>query len=217
MRRKQGFFITLEGIEGSGKSTQAKKLAGALRRRGHRVVLVRDPGSTALGRGLRRVLLHSRQALSPLSEALLFFAARLQLVEEQIRPALARGRVVVCDRFHDSTIAYQGDAGGGDLAWLEQAGRRVVGGVMPNLTIVLDVPARVGLARLGGTHDRIEGKGKAFHGRVRRGFRRLARREPKRIILLDGTQPAAALQQNIVELVMRQLSHFATQPLRHSR
>lgn len=201
----RGFFITLEGIEGSGKTTQARRLAAALRRRGYRVVLVRDPGSTSLGRGLRRVLLHSRQTLSPLSEALLFFAARLQLVEEQIRPALSRGWVVVCDRFHDSTVAYQGDAGGVDPAWLEQAGRRVVGTIMPNLTIVLDVPAGVGLARLGEAHDRIEGKGRAFHERVRKGFRRLARREPKRIIVVDGTQPASTLLEYITSLVHARL------------
>ncbi|MBI2885337.1 MAG: dTMP kinase [Candidatus Omnitrophica bacterium] len=215
MSSTRGFFITLEGIEGSGKSTQAKKLAAALRRRGYRVVLVRDPGSTALGRGLRRVLLHSRQALSPLSEALLFFAARLQLVEEQIRPALSRGSIVVCDRFHDSTIAYQGDAGGVDLAWLEQAGRRVVGKSMPDLTLVLDVPAGVGLKRLGGTHDRIEGKGRAFHERVRRGFRRLARREPKRIVLVDGTQPTSVLHRQILALVVARFTHHPSPITRH--
>lgn len=197
----RGFFITFEGPEGSGKSSQARRLAQALRRAGRRVVFVRDPGSTALGRRLRRVLLHERTALSPMAEALLFIAGRLQLVEERIRPALAQGCVVVCDRFHDSTVAYQGFGGGGDVRFLEQAGRNAIGGLLPDLTILLDVPTAVGFARLTHRRDRMERKPRAFHRRVRRGFLRLARRQRRRVVILDATQSPSAIQRRILKLI----------------
>ena len=180
-------FITLEGPEGSGKSSQAKRWAQALRRAGHPVAVVCDPGSTDLGRRLRRVLLHSHHRLSPLTEALLFIAGRIQLVEECITPALNAGRVVVCDRFHDSTIAYQGYGGRLDVRWLEGVSRRAIGGRMPDLTILLDVPTRVGFARLNRKKDRMERKAAAFHRRVRNGFLRIARSEPTRVVLIDAT------------------------------
>jgi len=197
----RGFFITFEGPEGSGKSSQARRLAQALRRAGRRVVFVRDPGSTALGRRLRRVLLHDRRALSPMTEALLFIAGRLQLVEEFIRPALARGCVVVCDRFHDSTVAYQGFGGGGDIRFLEQAGRNAIGGLLPDLTILLDVPTAVGFARLTHRRDRMERKPRAFHRRVRQGFLRLARRQRRRFVILDATQSPSTIHRQIVACV----------------
>ncbi|MBI4323384.1 MAG: dTMP kinase [Candidatus Omnitrophica bacterium] len=203
-----GFFITFEGPEGSGKSSQAKWLAQALRRRGHQVVFVRDPGSTVLGQRLRRVLLHTRRVrISPLAEALLFIAGRIQLVEEHVRPALRRGCVVICDRFHDSTMAYQGYGGGLDIAWLNQLGRRAIGGVMPRLTILLDVPTRVGFSRIRSPRDRMEQKARAFHHAVRQGFLKLARREPKRFIVLDATEPKSVLQQQVLTLVLRKLTH----------
>ena len=146
---KKGFFITLEGPEGSGKSSQARRLVQALRRRGERVVFVQDPGSTVLGRRLRTLLLHDHlRRVSPMTEALLFIAGRIPLVEEQIRPALRRGRVVVCDRFHDSTVAYQGFGGRLDVRWLDRLGRAAIGDVMPDLTVLLDIPTAVGFARL---------------------------------------------------------------------
>ena len=202
---KRGFFITFEGPEGSGKSSQARRLAQALTRAGRRAVFVRDPGSTALGRRLRRVLLHERRALSPMTEALLFIAGRLQLVEERIRPALAQGGIVVCDRFHDSTVAYQGFGGGGDIRWLEQAGRNAIGGLLPDLTILLDVPTAVGFARLTHRRDRMERKPRAFHRRVRQGFLRLARRQRRRFVVIDATRPQAAIQQHVLRAVRKRL------------
>lgn len=201
----RGFFITLEGPEGSGKSSQARRLADFLRRRGSRVVLVRDPGSTALGRALRQALLHSHTTMTPFMEALLFIGGRVQLVEERIQPALRRGRIVVCDRFHDSTVVYQGDGGGVQTALLERIGRRAIGGLMPSLTIVLDVPTATGFGRLRRPHDRMERKARAFHRRVRAGFLRLARREPRRIAVVDASQPPSAIQQRIATLVSRRL------------
>ena len=201
---KRGFFVTFEGPEGSGKSSQAKWLVQALRRRGHQVVFVRDPGSTVLGRHLRRVLLHTRRVrISPLAEALLFIAGRIHLVEEHIRPALRRRSIVICDRFHDSTMAYQGYGGGLDIAWLNQLGRRAIGGVMPSLTILLDVPTGVGFSRIRGRRDRMEQKARAFHRAVRQGFLKLARREPRRFVVLDATQPQSMLQQQILTRVLR--------------
>ena len=176
--RKKGFFITFEGPEGSGKSSQAKRLVAALRRAGRRVTYVCDPGSTTLGERLRRVLLHERQTISPMAEAFLFIAGRVQLVDERIHPALARGHIVVCDRFHDSTVAYQGYGGQLDVRWLDRLGRAAIGGLMPDRTFLLDLPPAVGFGRLKGARDRMERKARAFHQRVRRGYRRIARQEP---------------------------------------
>jgi len=205
MPLRKGFFITLEGPEGSGKSSQARKLASWLRARKQSVVLVRDPGSTALGRALRQVLLHSSGQLSPLTEALLFIGGRVALVEERIRPALRRGRVVVCDRFHDSTVAYQGFGGGVPVDLLERIGRRAIGGCMPRLTFLLDLPTEAGFARLRRHHDRIERKTRAFHRRVRQGFLRLAKREPRRFVVVDASRPSAHVQRQIEAIMMKRL------------
>lgn len=199
---RRGFFITFEGPEGSGKSSQAKWLAAVLRRKGYKVICVSDPGSTTLGRHVRRVLLHTRRVrISPLAEALLFIAGRIQLVEEHIRPAMRRGCVVICDRFHDSTMAYQGYGGGLEIAWLNQLGRRAIGGVMPSLTILLDVPTSVGFSRIKSRRDRMERKARAFHQAVRQGFLTLARREPRRFVVLDATRPKRELHEQILTVV----------------
>ena len=204
--RPRGVFITFEGPEGSGKSSQAKRLVWALRRAGRGVAFVRDPGSTVLGQRLRQVLLHARLAhLSPLAEAFLFIAGRVQLVEEQIRPALRQGRIVVCDRFHDSTMVYQGFGGRLNGTWLDRVGRRAVGGLMPDLTILLDVPVAAGLARLTHPKDRMEQRALPFHRRVRQGYRQLARREPQRFVVLDATQAPATIHRQILAVVLKRL------------
>ncbi len=202
-----GFFITLEGPEGSGKSSQGRWLVRALRRAGCQAVFIRDPGSTALGRALRRLLLQSDAALSPMAEALVFIGGRVALVEERIRPALRRRQVVVCDRFHDSTVAYQGFGGGLDVRWLDRVGRRAIGGCLPSLTILLDVPTAQGFARLHRGRDRMERKALAFHRRVRAGYLRLARREPTRVVVIDASQPADAVRAQLLKRCQTALSN----------
>ncbi len=212
----RGFFITFEGPEGSGKSSQARRLVRALRRAGCRVVMVNDPGSTVLGRQLRTVLLHeSHNALSSLAEALLFIAGRVALVEEQIRPALRKRRVVGCDRFHDSTMAYQGFGGRLDIRWLDQIGRRAIGGLVPDLTVLLDVPTAVGFARLRHRKDRMERKARMFHERVRRGFHRIALKEPRRIVVIDATQATDVVHRQILARVVKRLAR--TRPKKGGR
>ena len=203
--KRAGLFITLEGPEGSGKSTQSRWMVNGLRRAGYRVVFLRDPGSTALGRALRRVLLHTSGRLSPLAEALLFIGGRVQLVEELIQPALRRGRIVICDRFHDATVAYQGFGGGLKVPWLDRLGREAIHGVMPSLTIVLDVATQAGFARLHRSRDRMERKAAAFHRRVRRGYLQLAKREPKRLAVVDASQSRERVHAQIERVVIRHL------------
>lgn len=206
MSRKKGFFITLEGPEGSGKSSQARRLVQRLRRVGRRVVFVHDPGTTSLGKRLRSVLLHERlTTISPMSEALLFISGRMQLVEERIVPALEHGAVVICDRFHDSTMAYQGYGGQLDIAWLDRLGRTAINGLMPHLTILLDLPPAQGLGRVKGPKDRMERKAVAFHERVRHGFIALVRREPKRFVVINAAQPKADVHRQILSAVLSRL------------
>ena len=198
--------MTLEGPEGSGKSSQGHWLVATLRRAGYRVTFLRDPGSTALGRALRRALLDTSAGLSPMAEALLFIGGRVQLVEERIRPALARHDVVICDRFHDSTVVYQGFGGGVDGAWLNRLGRAAIHGVMPALTILLDVSTEEGFARLHRSRDRMERKTVQYHRRVRSGYLRLAKREPRRFVVVDASRPPEAVREQIETMVMERLT-----------
>lgn len=201
----RGFFITLEGPEGSGKTSQARWLVRTLRRRGYSVGFATDPGSTALGRQLRRVLLHTTTPFFPMAEALLFIGGRVALVEERIQPALSKGQIVVCDRFHDATVVYQGFGGGLDVPWLNRVGRHAIHGVMPQLTILLDLPTHQGFARLHRARDRMERKAIDFHRRVRHGYLQLAKREPRRFIVVDAAQPAPQIQRQIQRIVLRRL------------
>ena len=186
-------FITFEGIEGSGKTTHLRHLAAQLRAAGHEVVETREPGGTPAGAAVRALLLGSDAVpLSPLAELLLYCADRAQHVEQVIRPALAAGRVVLCDRFSDSTIAYQGYGRGLDLGTVRSLDATARVGVWPDLTFLLDCPVPVGLARARerrGTPagaDRFERETLEFHARVRAGFETLAAAEPGRFCTLDS-------------------------------
>lgn len=194
-------FLTLEGIDGSGKSTQATRLEKVLRSAGRRVVLVREPGSTALAERVRAILLDRElAALDPRAELLLYVACRAQLVHETIRPALGGGVIVVSDRFSDSTIAYQGYGRelGADLA--RQADLVATNGIQPDLTFLIDLPVDVAASRLTSKRsDRLEAEERAFHERVRRGFLEIARQEPDRVVVVDGSPPPDEVTERIVE------------------
>jgi dTMP kinase len=190
-RAGPGFFITLEGGEGSGKSTHAGLLAERLASDGRNVVVTREPGGAPDAEAIRGLLLGGApDRWSPMAEALLNYAARESHLNVTIRPALARGAVVVCDRFMDSTTAYQGYAGNVDLAFLVSLERAIVGTARPQLTIVFDVDPILGLQRARqrdpGKADRFERKGLEFHQRLRAGFLEIARAEPERCIVVDA-------------------------------
>lgn len=204
-------FITFEGIDGAGKSTHVALLAEWLCSQQQTVRVLREPGATPLSEAIRTVLLDVGQQVDPLAELFLFCAARRQLVEEVIRPALGRGEIVLSDRFADSTVAYQGYGRGLDLSMVQQVIAYAIGDAVPDLTFILDVDVSTALARRGERRstmtDRMEGASLAFFERVRHGYRTIAEQEPQRIILLDGTQPIEQLQARIRTEVARRLNH----------
>jgi dTMP kinase len=221
---RRGKFITFEGLDGTGKSTQMRKLAGALRAAGHKVVETREPGGTATGEKIRRVLLDSKtEGLSPMAEMVLMFASRAQHIAEVIQPALERGQVVLCDRFTDSTEAYQG--GGRKLGSevVLKLHRALCGDLQPDLTILLDSdPAKsVGRARrrnqrashgasknVGKHHsdeNRFEQQNRAFFTRVHEGYLAIAAREPQRVVAVDASGTPAQTHHRIMEVVGRKL------------
>ena len=186
----RGRFISFEGGEGAGKSTQVKRLAVRLEAGGREVVLTREPGGSPGAEAIRDIVLRGdADRWSPVTETLLMYAARRDHIERVIRPALARGAWVVCDRFADSTRAYQGAAGGTDPALIAALETYILQEVRPDLTLVFDLPAEVGLARAdarAGAEMRFESKGLAFHERLRDGFRAIAAAEPERCALIDA-------------------------------
>ena len=200
----KGFFITLEGVEGSGKTTQTALVAEALRAAGHRVTVTREPGGTRAGEAIRAIFLDPAVSLHAAAELLLVLADRAQHVREKLKPALAAGEIVLSDRYSDSTIAYQGHGRGLDLKLLHELNRLASDGTQPDLTIVLDLAVETGLertrARVRGDvrgPDRFEGEQVEFHRRVREGFLKIAREEPGRVITLDATQPMAEITARI--------------------
>lgn len=192
-------FVTFEGPEGAGKSTQLARLVRRLKVAGVASTVTREPGGTPLGTRVREVLLDPALTIDPLPEFLLYSASRAQLVREVLRPALSRGEVVVCDRFLDSSLAYQGAGRGLDGAFLRAVTREATGGLTPDLTVLLDLDPAVGLARAAarGQPDRLEQADLGFHGRVRAGFLALADAEPERFLTLDATRPEAELEEAV--------------------
>ena len=204
----EGRFITFEGGEGAGKSTQIERLAGALAAAGLAVVVSREPGGTVGAEAIRELLLNGPpERWRPLGETLLLLAARLDHVERRIRPALAAGQWVLCDRFGDSTRVYQGMAAGVGVEVVDRLQRETIGDLTPDFTLILDVPVEIGLARRGAaTANRFEHKGQAFHQQVRDGFLQLAAAEPGRCLVIDGTREADAVARDVRRAVE---AHFA--------
>ena len=198
-------FITFEGIEGSGKTTQIHLLVDWLRKRSSQVLVTREPGGTDIGEQIRTILLNPlNTAMTPEAEILLFSAARAQIVREVIRPHLDQGWIVICDRFADSTLAYQGYGHGLPLEDLRRITAFATGGLWPDLTIYLDLDVETGLQRKAATPEewnRMEAKEVAFHQRVREGYRTLAAAEPHRWLVLDASQPVEVIQERIRERV----------------
>lgn len=199
---KRGLFLSFEGGEGSGKSLQARRLAEALTERGRDVVLTREPGGTAAGERIRDILLHAREIpLSPEAQALLFSSARAQLVREVIRPALDAGKIVIADRFFDSTVVYQGYGQGVSLQAIREVTALAVGTLVPDRTFLLDVPVEVGLARSGwraeARWDRFEADATELHVRVREAYLRLAAAEPRRFVVVAADRDEAAVGSDI--------------------
>jgi dTMP kinase len=202
----RGLFITLEGVEGAGKSTVARWVCEWLDRHAVRATLTREPGGTPLAERVRQVVLErGEERLSPVTETLLMFAARGIHLENLIRPALDRGDWVVCDRFTDATRAYQGGGRGLDAAWIESLASQVQGGLQPDLTLLLDLPVPLGLerarSRRANAADRFEAEAQAFFERVRAAYLELARREPKRIRVIDASVPLEAVQGQIAAVL----------------
>lgn len=212
-----GKFITFEGGEGAGKSTQARRLKERLVTEGFDVLLTREPGGSPRAEAIREVLLSGKaKELGPMGEALLFYAARDSHLELTIRPALARGRIVISDRFFDSTRAYQGAAGGVSIAALNALERIVAGATRPDLTLILDLPAEEGLRRAharnaddGGAADRFEVMKLSFHEDLRREFLEIANAEPWRCMVIDSTRPQDAVAEEIWSVVCERLGLFA--------
>jgi dTMP kinase len=195
-----GLFVCFEGGDGAGKSTQVRLLTQALESRGSRVVVTRQPGGTPLGQQIRDLVLHGDH-MDARAEALLFAADKAHHVETLIRPALAEGAVVITDRYVDSSITYQGagrDLGAGEIRDLQHW---AVGGLLPDLTIVLDVAPEVGRARRGEVHDRLESEADAFHAAVRQGYLDLAAADPGRYLVLDASEPVESLHAAVLARV----------------
>lgn len=206
----KGFFITFEGIDACGKSTQARLSHEFLRRNDLDAICLRDPGATAISESIRRILLDNKNsAMSAWTELLLYEAARAQLVEEEIQPALARGAIVLCDRFYDSTTAYQGYGRGLDLDIVGRANEIGSIGLTPDLTFFLDIDPRLALERkkkISIAEDRLEAEGVAFQEKVRHGFREIQKVAPHRVKLVDGHRAIEVIQVEIQSMLMHVIS-----------
>ena len=208
-KMRHGLFITLEGIDGTGKSTQLRLLVQYLKKRGLPVRVTREPGGTRLGERIRRILLDARNThLSPLAELALMYAARAQHLEEVIRPALAKGQIVVSDRYNDASLAYQGYGRKLGFATVRAFDRIVSGRTQPDLTILLDLPPRLSLGRAVGRQSqrnsnqgRFELQGLNFHRRVRRGYLAIAQKDPRRVKVVPAGGSVAEVHARILSLI----------------
>ncbi len=199
-------MITFEGIDGCGKSTHLALSRQFLRTHGFRIKVLREPGSTPAAERIRDMLLDRRSSMSAMTELLLYEAARADVVQKQIAPLLRQGYVILCDRFYDSTTAYQGYGRGLDIAMVRTLNRVAVGGIKPDLTLLFDVDPVTACSRLGKDLDRLEAEGRAFFKRVRAGFLQIARREKSRVKVIDASQPLDIVFNDVKKILSDKLA-----------
>jgi dTMP kinase len=205
----QGLFITFEGTEGTGKSTQAKRLYKWLRSFKYPCIFTHEPGGEEISERIRKILLNSRIEIIPITELFLYLAARAQHTNKVIRPALLQGKIVISDRFFDATLSYQGEGRGIPKKIIKEMNNFATGGLTPNLTIIMDIPPEEGLLRLKGkTKDRIEAEDKEFHNRVRGGYLKIARENPQRVKVVDGRKSPDVIEEEIRKLVQPLIRRF---------
>ena len=202
---RKGLFVTFEGIDGCGKTTQLGLSEKYLKKKGCRVTVLREPGSTPVSEKIRKILLDKRLAINPISELNLYIAARAELVREIIRPALRRSEVVLCDRFYDSTVAYQGYGRGIDIRQIKRLNLLAVGDTRPDLTFLVDIDYKTSLLRRKKGEDRLESESRAFFNRVRKGFLEIARKEKRRIHVLDGRNSVEEIFEEVKRWLHRRL------------
>jgi dTMP kinase len=210
MRRKtrRGLFLTFEGIDGCGKTTQALLTYRYLLAKGYPVKLFREPGSTPVAEKIREILLDKKLSMTDVTELLLYEAARAELTGRELAPALAKGQFVLCDRFYDSTTAYQGYGRKLDIRMVRSLHKVAVGEVVPDLTFLLDVDLKTAFSRCGENLDRLESQSKAFFNRVRRGFLEIARKERKRVKVIDARQPVEDVFRDIKKILTKKLTLY---------
>jgi len=203
--KHKGRLITFEGIDGCGKSVQARKVFNYLKKLKKEVILLREPGSTPVAEKLRKILLDKKLDIPDLTELLLYEAARSELTALKIRPLLANGAVVLCDRFYDSTTAYQGYGRKLDIKMVKSLHKIATGNIVPDLTFVFDVDLKTAAKRRGKNPDRLESQSLAFHNRVRRGFQEIARTEKRRVKLIDSSPLPDMIFEQVKAILKRKL------------
>ena len=198
---KKGLFITFEGADGCGKTTQLKLAAEYLQNKGEIVLVTREPGAKGLGEKLRDILLNYDGVVSDRCEAFLFLADRAQHIDTIVTPAVESGKIVLCDRHIDSTVAYQGYGRGQDIEQINKLNMLATGNKKPDLTIVFDVDVETSMARVGAEKDRMESAGREFFNRVRFGYLEIAKQEPERVRVLDATKSIEDVQKDVIKLI----------------
>ncbi len=197
----KGLFITFEGADGCGKSTQLKLLAEYLQKQGKEVVITREPGCAGLGQKIREILLNYDGEVSDRCESFLFLADRAQNIDIVVKPAVEQGKIVLCDRHTDSSVAYQGYGRGLSIERINMLNNLATDGKKPDLTLVFDIDVETSMQRVGTEKDRMESAGKDFHNRVRNGYLEIARREPDRVKVLDATQSIEEIHNEVIKIV----------------
>jgi len=206
--KHKGLFITFEGIDGSGKSTQLKLTNSYLKKLGFKPEILREPGSTILSEKIRKILLNKNIKINPISELMLYIAARAELVENTIGPALDNGKIILCDRFYDSTTAYQGFGRGIDIKIIDKMNNFAIGKYKPNLTFIVDIDYPTSVKRMKKMKkiaDRLESESNPFFARVRNGFIEISRQNKKRVVLLNGKQPIEKIFNEVKDCLNRKL------------